>query len=72
MPFNYPQLETAPVTIFILGDTHSHKVYREVWTEVYEDGKITKEKLDAIFNSFLPMYEKADRDFLIKDATLDS
>ena len=72
MPFNYPQLETAPVTIFILGDTQSHKVYREVWTKVYEEGKITKEKLDAIFNSFLPMYEKADRDFLIKGATLDS
>lgn len=72
MPFNYPQLETAPVTIFILGDTHSHKVYREVWTKVYEEGRITKEKLDSIFNSFLPLYEKADRDFLIKDATLDS
>lgn len=39
---------------------------------MYEEGKISKEKLDSIFNSFLPLYEKADRDFLIKDATLDS
>lgn len=72
MPFNYPQLESAPITVFILGDTHSHKVYREVWTKVYEEGRITKEKLDSIFGSFLPLYENGSREFLMKDATLDS
>ncbi|MBD3950075.1 nitroreductase family protein [Tuanshanicoccus lijuaniae] len=72
MPFNYPQLETAPVTVFIVGDTHSHKVYREVWTKVYQEGRITKKKLESIFSSFLPLYENGSQAFLEKDATLDS
>lgn len=71
MAFNYPQVDTSSAIIFIAGDTQSHKVYRQVWTKVYEDGKITKEKLDQIFGSFLPLYENADQSFLTLDATID-
>ncbi|WP_225418428.1 nitroreductase family protein [Lacticaseibacillus daqingensis] len=71
MAFNYPQVDTASAIVFIAGDTHSHLVYRDVWQKVYEAGKISKEKLDQIFNTFLPLYEHAGRDFLTLDATID-
>lgn len=71
MDFNYPQVDTASATIFIVGDTQSHLVYRDVWNKVYEDGKISKERLDQILNTFLPPYEHADRSFLTLDATID-
>lgn len=71
MKFNYPQIDTASAIIFIAGDTKSHEVYRDVWNKVYEAGKISKEKLDSILNTFLPLYEHADQNFLMLDATLD-
>lgn len=71
MPFNYPQLETASAIVFVLGDTHSHKVYREVWTKYCQEGRISEEKLQEVFSTFLPLYENASREFLEKDATLD-
>ena len=71
MKFNYPQIDTASTIIYIAGDTQSHKVYRELWNKVYEAGDITKEKLESIFNTFLPLYEHADCNFLTLDATLD-
>lgn len=72
MKFNYPQIDTASALIFIAGDTQSHEVYRDVWQKVYEAGNITKEKLDQIFNTFLPLYENATPEFLQLDATMDS
>jgi len=72
MPFNYPQCDTSSAVIFILGDTQSHLKYRDVWNKACEDGRITPEKRDEIFNTFLPLYEHADRSFLEKDATIDA
>ncbi|WP_461215129.1 nitroreductase family protein [Lacticaseibacillus sp. GG6-2] len=71
MKFNYPQVDSASAIVFIAGDTQSHLVYRDVWQKVYEAGKISKEKLDQIFNTFLPLYEHADKNFLMLDSTLD-
>ncbi|WP_125604700.1 nitroreductase family protein [Lapidilactobacillus bayanensis] len=71
MKFNYPQIDTSSAIIFVAGDTQSHKVYRDVWTKVYEAGKIDKAKLDSIFNTFLPLYENASPEFLTLDATID-
>ncbi|KRM96210.1 nitroreductase [Liquorilactobacillus aquaticus DSM 21051] len=72
LKFNYPQIDTASAIIFVVGDTQSHVVYRDVWQKVYEDHKITKERLDQIFGTFLPLYENATSDFLKLDATIDS
>ncbi|MFB9768660.1 nitroreductase family protein [Lactiplantibacillus modestisalitolerans] len=72
MPFNYPQVETCSVMIFILGDTESHLVYRDVWNKACEDGRISAEKRDQIFKTFLPLYENASPAFLKMDATIDS
>ncbi|WP_048000538.1 nitroreductase family protein [Lactiplantibacillus herbarum] len=71
MPFNHPQLDSCSAMIFVLGDTQSHLVYRDVWNKACEEGRITPEKRDQIFNTFLPMYEKATPDFLKMDATID-
>lgn len=71
MKFNYPQIDSASAIVFIAGDTKSHEVYRDVWQKVYDAGKISKEKLDSILNTFLPLYEHADQNFLMLDATLD-
>ena len=71
MKFNYPQVDTSSAIIFVIGDTNSHEVYRDVWTKIYKDGRITKDKLNQIFQTFLPMYENASQEFLIQDATID-
>lgn len=71
LKFNYPQLDSSAATIFIVGDTQSHLVYRDVWNKVREAGKITQERLDQILNTFLPLYEHADQSFLTLDATMD-
>lgn len=71
MPFNYPQIDTCSTVIFIMGDTQSHLKYRDVWNKACENGQITAEERDKVFKTFLPLYEKADRPFLEKDATID-
>jgi Nitroreductase len=71
MPFNYPQTDSSSAVIFVFGDTQSHLKYRDVWNKACENGQITAEERDKIFNTFLPLYEHADRNFLEKDATLD-
>jgi len=72
MPFNFPQTESCSAMIFVLGDTKSYVAYRDVWNQACEDGRITPEKRDEIFKTFLPMYESASQEFLVKDATIDS
>ncbi|CAM3161207.1 nitroreductase family protein [Lactiplantibacillus plajomi] len=71
MKFNYPQVDSASAIVFIAGDTQSHLVYRDVWNKVYKAGNITKERLDQILGTFLPLYENATPDFLRLDATID-
>ncbi|MHA6603930.1 nitroreductase family protein [Aerococcus urinae] len=72
MPFNYPQIESCSAMVLIFGDTQSHKNYRRVWEEAYEAGRISKEKLDEVFATFLPLYENGSREFLMADAMIDS
>lgn len=72
MPFNYPQIDSCSAMIFVLGDTQSHLVYRDVWNKACEEGRITPEKRDQIFKTFLPMYENASPEFLQADAMIDS
>lgn len=71
MKFNYPQVDTASAIIYIAGDTESHKVYRDVWNKAVDEGRITPEKREEIFSSFLPLYENATPEFLQMDATID-
>ncbi|GKS81454.1 NAD(P)H-dependent quinone reductase [Ligilactobacillus pabuli] len=71
MKFNYPQVDTASAIIYLAGDTESHLVYRDVWNQAVAEGRITPEKRDEIFSSFLPLYENATPEFLQMDATID-
>lgn len=72
LPFNWRHFDSAPTTVFILGDAYAYRVYRELWTAVYEREDISKERLEEIFSTFLPLYENADRSFLERDATIDA
>lgn len=72
MPFNFPQTDTCSAIIFVLGDTQSYLKYRDVWNKMCDEGRITPEKRDEIFQTFLPLYEHADRDFLVKDSMIDA
>ncbi|GEO70601.1 nitroreductase family protein [Levilactobacillus acidifarinae] len=72
MPFNFPQTDTCSAIVFVLGDTQSHEKYRDVWNKMCADGRITPEKRDEVFQTFLPLYEHADREFLVKDSTIDA
>lgn len=72
MPFNFPQTDTCSAIVFVLGDTQSHEKYRDVWNKMCDEGRITPEKRDEVFQTFLPLYEHADHDFLVKDSTIDA
>jgi len=72
MKFNHPQLDSCSAMVFVLGDTLSYKSYRDVWNKAADEGRITPEKRDEVFKTFLPMYESASQEFLVMDATIDS
>lgn len=72
MKFNTPQVETASAMVLVFGDTAAFKSYRDLWNKAYENGQVTKEKLDEILRTFLPLYEHADREMLVADATVDA
>ncbi|APT18278.1 nitroreductase [Amylolactobacillus amylotrophicus DSM 20534] len=72
MKFNYPQLDSCAAMIFVLGDTLSYQSYRDVWNKAAEEGRITPEKRDEVFKTFLPLYESATPEFLTMDATIDA
>ncbi|MBU5278185.1 nitroreductase family protein [Lactiplantibacillus plantarum] len=72
MPFNFPQTDTCSAIIFVLGDTQSYLKYRDVWNKMCDEGRITPEKRDEVFQTFLPLYEHGDRDFLVKDSMIDA
>lgn len=72
MKFNHPQLDSCSAMIFVLGDTLSYKSYRDVWNKAADEGRITPEKRDEVFKTFLPLYESATPEFLTMDATIDA
>ena len=71
MPFNKPQYQTAPAMILIFGNTNAFKKYRDLWNKSYQKGNVTKEMRDAAIKTFLPVYEKASKQFLVDDAKVD-
>ncbi|MGT2911531.1 nitroreductase family protein [Streptococcus cameli] len=72
MKFNLPQLETAAAIVFVFGDTEAYKSYRDLWNQACEDGRITPEKRDEVFRTFLPLYEAASYEGLVHDAKTNS
>ena len=47
-------------------------LFRSLWENIYEQKQISKEELDRILNTFLPLYENADKQLLTADAMVDS
>lgn len=39
---------------------------------MYAEKRISKEELDKVYNTFLPLYEHADKTMLTADAMVDS
>lgn len=72
MPFNFRQTDTASAIVMVFGNTKSYLKYRDLWNGMVEAKKVTPEARDAALNTFLPLYEKADRTMLIGDAMVDS
>lgn len=72
MKFNLPRLETSSAIVMLFGDTLAFKKYRALWENIYEQKQISKEELDRILNTFLPLYENADKQLLTADAMVDS
>lgn len=71
MKFNYLQVDSVLVIVFIVGDIQLYYVYCDVWNKVYEDGNIMKECLDQILGIFLLLYENVILDFLKFDVMID-
>ncbi|KRM97851.1 NADH dehydrogenase [Lactobacillus taiwanensis DSM 21401] len=72
MPFNNPKIDTSSAIIQIFGNTLAFKKYRALWDHMYEEKRISKEELDEVYNTFLPLYEHADKTMLTADAMVDS
>ena len=72
MPFNNQQIDTSSAVIQIFGNTLAFKKYRALWDQMYAEKRISKEELDKVYNTFLPLYEHADKTMLTADAMVDS
>ena len=68
MHFNNPQIDTSSAVIQIFGNTLAFKKYRALWDQMYAEKRISKEELDKVYNTFLPLYEHADKTMLTADA----
>lgn len=71
MPFNDSQIDTASAVVQIFGNILAYKKYRDLWDEMYHQKRISQEELDKVYNTFLPIYEKADKALLTADAMVD-
>lgn len=72
MKFNYPQINNSSAIVLFFGNTLAHKKYSELWHSMYNEHKMTKEEMEAALNTFMPLYEKADRMMLVTDAMVDT
>ncbi|MDF7639737.1 nitroreductase family protein [Lactobacillus sp. ESL0791] len=72
MKFNYPQVDTSSAIVQVFGYVDAYKSYKAMWTKTYEEGNITKEKLNEILGTFLPLYENGDYQLRATDAIVDS
>lgn len=72
MDFNLPQVNSAAAIVFIFGNTDAFKKYKALWEKVYEKKQITKQRLDEILATFLPIYEHASYQLLSADSLIDS
>ncbi|BDR59866.1 nitroreductase family protein [Lactobacillus xylocopicola] len=72
MKFNYPQVDSCAAIVQLFGYSDAYKAYRKMWTKTYEEGHITKEKLDEVLSTFLPLYENGSRQMRAMDAIIDS
>ena len=69
---NNPQIDTSSAVIQVFGNTLAFKKYRALWDQMYAEKRISKEELDKVYNTFLPLYEHADKTMLTADAMVDS
>ncbi|WP_294602431.1 nitroreductase family protein [uncultured Lactobacillus sp.] len=72
MKFNYPQVDSCSAVVQIFGYSDAYKSYHEMWNKNYEEGQITKEKLNEILSTFLPLYENGSYEMRATDAIVDS
>lgn len=68
MKFNDPQLNTCSAIVQMFARVDAYKKYREMWNKTCEEGHITKEKLDEVLRTFLPLYENGTYDMCATDA----
>ncbi|MBA1392909.1 nitroreductase family protein, partial [Lactobacillus sp. XV13L] len=72
MKFNYPQVDSCAAIVQVFGYSDAYKSYHKMWTKTYEEGNITKEKLDEVLSTFLPLYENGSAQMRATDAIIDS
>lgn len=72
MPFNFPQVDKASAIVLFFGNTLAYKKYSQLWHNMYQAKKVSKEAMDAALNTFLPLYQKAPKQMLVADAMVDT
>lgn len=72
MKFNFPQVDNSSAVVLFFGNTLAYKKYSQLWHNMYEEKKVTKEAMEAALNTFMPLYEKAPQEMLVADSMVDS
>ena len=67
MKFNFPQVDKSSAVVLFFGNTLAYKKYSQLWHNMYEAKKVTKEAMESALNTFMPLYEKADQQMLVAD-----
>ena len=72
MKFNFPQVDKSSAVVLFFGNTLAYKKYSQLWHNMYEAKKVTKEAMESALNTFMPLYEKADQQMLVADSMVDT
>ncbi|MCI5775073.1 MAG: nitroreductase family protein [Aerococcus sp.] len=69
LPANYSQFDSAPVTLFVLGDPKAHNVFRDMLKARLDAGDIAQVEYEELLKApFLPLYDNAAPEFLTQTA----
>lgn len=72
MKFNHTQINSSSAVVMFFGNTLAYEKYSALWHGMFEAGKVSEEAMNAALNTFLPLYQKADRKMLVEDAMVDT
>ena len=72
MKFNYPQLDASSAMVMFFGNSDAYLSYKKWWDKQEAEGVMSKEELQVVYKTFLPVYQHATKEWRINDANVDT